>query len=185
METSRVGVYSLGNRNQVCTVWTRLRLKCPWGTQAVTQNKLVGLWLSCYRVDHWVHEFWRETRLRDMDVELSAYWRQVKLWDWMRQSRTEKEELAKEPDKEQLEKGKENRYSVMEINNNNKMFYKGESKDFFGSPEVRTSLVVQRLRLLVPKAGDRVRSLVKELAPTYHNEDHRSCLMQLRPGTAK
>ena len=57
----------------------------------------------------------------------------------MRQSRTEKEELAKEPDKEQLEKGKENRYSVMEINNNNKMFYKGESKDFFGSPEVKTS----------------------------------------------
>ena len=99
-----------------------------------------------------------------MDVESSAHRRQVKLWDWMRQSRTEKEELAEETDKEQLEKGKENQYSVMEINNNKKMFYKGESKDFFGSPEVRTSLGVQRL-------GGRVRSLVKELAPTYHNED--------------
>ena len=72
-----------------------------------------------------------------MDVESSAHRRQVKLWDWMRQSRTEKEELAEETDKEQLEKGKENQYSVMEINNNKKMFYKGESKDFFGSPEVR------------------------------------------------
>lgn len=58
-----------------------------------------------------------------MDLESSAHRRQVKLWDWMRQSRTEKEELAKETDKEQLEKGKENQYSVMEIkNNNNKMF---------------------------------------------------------------
>lgn len=57
-----------------------------------------------------------------MDLESSAHRRQVKLWDWMRQSRTEKEELAKETDKEQLEKGKENQYSVMEIKNNNKMF---------------------------------------------------------------
>ena len=56
-----------------------------------------------------------------MDLESSAYRRQVKLWDWMRQSRTEKEELATETDTEQLEKGKENQYSVMEINNNKEM----------------------------------------------------------------
>lgn len=57
-----------------------------------------------------------------MDLESSAFRRQVKLWDWMRQSRTEKEELATETDTEQLEKGKENQYSVIEINNNKEMF---------------------------------------------------------------
>ena len=55
-----------------------------------------------------------------------------------------------------------------------------------------TSLVVQWLRLRAPNAGAQVRFLVRELDPVCrnreficHNDDQRSCLLQLRPGAAK
>ena len=39
----------------------------------------------------------------------------------------------------------------------------------FKKPKIETSLVVQWLRLCVPKAGARVLSLVGEIDPTCHN----------------
>lgn len=64
-------------------------------------------------MDHQEHEFWRQTRLGDRDLESSAFGRYLKL----RLDEITYPGLGarKETDKGQLEKKKENKYGVMEI----------------------------------------------------------------------